>query len=255
MYTQTDDTQPDCDLAAMPVPSGGKTEGAGDYACDGGDCHMIVYQGTRLYELYQADITAAQRPAATFPAPASRSGISPRDLLEPGQPRAGLQPRRRVRRRAPQRICRIAPMLITAEELNAAIAGDGILHHALRFTLKNNRSAPWATSTRRRTMRSAALPAARIRCRWARACGCAATTSSTPAQPPAAKVVARTLQRYGNVPHRRRQHLHLRDDRRGRRDGRLRPGAPSGPHDFEMVAGGQRIGRHDYDCNRTPVMN
>jgi hypothetical protein len=27
------------------------------------------------------------------------------------------------------------------------------------------------------------------------------------------------------------------------------------PKDFEMVAGGQRIGRHDYDCNRTPVTN
>ena len=48
--------QPDCDLAPVPVPSGGKTEGADNYACDGGDCHLIVYQGTRLYELYQADI-------------------------------------------------------------------------------------------------------------------------------------------------------------------------------------------------------
>ena len=27
------------------------------------------------------------------------------------------------------------------------------------------------------------------------------------------------------------------------------------PKDFEMVAGGQRIGRHDYDCNRTPITN
>jgi hypothetical protein len=27
------------------------------------------------------------------------------------------------------------------------------------------------------------------------------------------------------------------------------------PRDFEMVAGGQRIGRHDYDCDRTPITN
>jgi hypothetical protein len=27
------------------------------------------------------------------------------------------------------------------------------------------------------------------------------------------------------------------------------------PRDFEMVAGGQRIGRHNYDCDRTPIMN
>jgi hypothetical protein len=27
------------------------------------------------------------------------------------------------------------------------------------------------------------------------------------------------------------------------------------PKDFEMVGGGQRIGRHDYDCNRTPITN
>jgi len=66
MYTPTDDTQPDCDLAAVPVPSGGKTEGSDNYACDGGDCHMIVYQGTRLYELYQANIIGGAATGGTF---------------------------------------------------------------------------------------------------------------------------------------------------------------------------------------------
>src|SRR4051812_34176787 len=66
VYAQDGDHQPDCDLAAIPVPSGGKTEGAGDYACSGGDCHLIVYQGTRLYELYQANITTGAAVGGRF---------------------------------------------------------------------------------------------------------------------------------------------------------------------------------------------
>src|SRR5204863_251625 len=57
MYTQDGDNQPDCDLAPVPLPDGGKIEGAGDYTCSGGDCHLIVYQGSRIYELYQASVT------------------------------------------------------------------------------------------------------------------------------------------------------------------------------------------------------
>lgn len=56
-FTQPSDALPDCDTAAVPLPPLGKTEGSGDYACSGGDCHLLVYQGTRLYELYQADVT------------------------------------------------------------------------------------------------------------------------------------------------------------------------------------------------------
>src|SRR5262249_14264678 len=33
----------------------------------------------------------------------------------------------------------IAPMLLNQQELSAALAGDGIIHHALRFTMVNER--------------------------------------------------------------------------------------------------------------------
>ena len=62
------DEQPtiDCDTAPIPVPPGGHIEGVTDYSCSGGDCHLLVYQGTRLYELYQADITGGMATGGTF---------------------------------------------------------------------------------------------------------------------------------------------------------------------------------------------
>src|SRR5215469_4141099 len=47
---------PDCDQVPVPIPAGGATEGSSTYACDTSrnDCHLLVYQGRRLYELYQA---------------------------------------------------------------------------------------------------------------------------------------------------------------------------------------------------------
>src|SRR6185312_6687765 len=44
---------PDCDTSPVPLPAGGAIEGHSDYHCsDGEDCHLLVYQGSRLYELY-----------------------------------------------------------------------------------------------------------------------------------------------------------------------------------------------------------
>jgi hypothetical protein len=253
VFTQDGDTQPDCDLAAVPVPSGGKTEGGGDYACAGGDCHLIVYQGTRLYELYQANITGGAATGSPFTGaclaiwdlthdywnPVNRSpGYSRGDACDGGT--ASDLP--------------IAPMLITAEELSAAIAGDGILHHALRFTLNNNRisSAGYVHPATHyafggTTGGADGLPTgARLRLRGDYKLDGLAS--------PAARVVARTLQRYG---------MYLTDG------GNIYISATTGaaaliggsalgairPRDFEMVAGGQRIGQHDYDCGRTPITN
>lgn len=253
MYAQDGDTQPDCDLAPVPVPSGGKTEGASDYACDGGDCHLIVYQGTRLYELYQANITGGTATGSPFTgtclaiwdltrddwSPANRSPDYSRGDACDGGTAADLP---------------IAPMLITAEELNAAVAGDGILHHALRFTLNNNRisSSGYVHPATHyafggTTGGADSLPTgARLRLRGDY------QLDSLPND--AARVVARTLQHYG---------MYLTDGGNiyisattdaadvisGSALGAIRP------HDFEMVAGGQRIGRHDYDCGRTPITN
>ena len=253
MYTQTDDTQPDCDLAPVPVPSGGKTEGADNYACDGGDCHLIVYQGTRLYELYQADIIGGAATGGTFTGTCLAIWDLTRDYWNPANHSPDYS-RGDACDGGTASDLPIAPMLITAEELDAAIAGDGILHHALRFTLDNNRisssgyvhpATHYAFSGT--TGGADSLPTgARLRLRG---------DYKLDGLPNAtAKVVARTLQRYG---------MYLTDggniyisattdaaDVMGGSDlGAIRP------KDFEMVAGGQRIGHHDYDCNRTPITN
>ncbi len=58
-FTPTADFfSPDCDIGTIPVPSGGAVEGYPDYDCTGGDdCHLLVFQGTKLYEMYAASIT------------------------------------------------------------------------------------------------------------------------------------------------------------------------------------------------------
>jgi hypothetical protein len=252
-YTQMDDTQPDCDLAAVPVPAGGKTEGAGDYACDGGDCHLIVYQGTRLYELYQADITGGAATGGTFTGTCLAIWDLTRDYWNPAN-RSPDYSRGDACDGGTASDLPIAPMLITAEELNAAIAGDGIIHHALRFTIKNNRirstgyvhpATHYAFSGT--TGGPDTLPTgARLRLRGDY------PLASLPSD--AARVVARTLQRYG---------MYLADGgnifisattdtadlMNNSFVGALKPG------DFEMVGGGRRIGRHDYDCGHVPITN
>lgn len=253
VYTQQDDAQPDCDLAAVPVPSGGKTEGASDYACNDGDCHLLVYQGNRLYELYQANIAGGAATGAPFTGTCLAVWDLTRDYWSPanhspdysrgdgcdGGTAADLP---------------IAPMLITAEELNAAMAGDGMLHHALRFTLKNNRissSAYVHPATHYAfggtTGGADALPTgARLRLRG---------DYQLDGLSSAGRVVARTLQHYGmyltdggNI------YISATSDAAGAGLSGSALGAIR-PHDFEMVDGGQRIGRHDYDCTRDPVTN
>src|SRR5262249_57680639 len=59
---------PDCDRTTVPVPPGGNIEGSSDYACDtaNGDCHLLVYQGQRLYELYNTTIAGGQSTGSPF---------------------------------------------------------------------------------------------------------------------------------------------------------------------------------------------
>src|SRR5262245_19490530 len=50
----------DCDFMTVPVPPGGRLEGERRYSCDSdGDCHLIVLQGTRLYEMWRAHMVGA----------------------------------------------------------------------------------------------------------------------------------------------------------------------------------------------------
>jgi hypothetical protein len=250
-YTQNEDTQPDCDLAPVPLPSGGKTEGSGDYACSGGDCHLIVYQGNRLYELYQADVTGGQASGGTFTGTCLAIWDLTRDYWDP----SNLSPdysRGDGCDGGNAADIPIAPTLVTLQELNAALAGDGIIHHALRFTMQNNRIRSTAyvhPATHYgfggTTGGSDTLPTgARLRLRRDY------DLASLPND--AARVIARTLQHYG---------MYLADGGNiyisattdasdaigGSAMGALRPG------DFDMVGGGRRIGQDDYSCDRVPI--
>jgi hypothetical protein len=249
-YIQAGDNQPDCDLAPVPLPTGGKTEGADDYACLGGDCHLIVYQESRIYELYQANVTGGAIGGAftggclaiwdltrDYWGPSNHSpGYSRGDSCDGGT--AADLP--------------IAPMLLTAEELGAALADDGIIHHALRFTMVNNRVRSSAyvhpathygfggTSGDDDTLPTGA----RLRLRKDY------HLASLPSD--AARVVARTLQHYGmylvdggNI------YLSATTDASDLIAGSAMTALR--PRDFEMVGGGRRIGSHDYDCAHVPI--
>jgi hypothetical protein len=59
--------QPDCDQLPVPLPSPGRLEGESSYACTGdGDCHLIVLQGDRLFEMWRANITGGLAEGGTF---------------------------------------------------------------------------------------------------------------------------------------------------------------------------------------------
>jgi len=125
---------PDCDQLPVPVPPGGTTEGSTSYACDTSrnDCHLLVYQGRRLYELYQANIAGGQANGSPFNTICAVVWDLDHDYWQAGTPfsrgdqctsadAAGLP---------------IAPLLVTGAELQA-----GVVPHALRFILPNPRMA------------------------------------------------------------------------------------------------------------------
>jgi hypothetical protein len=125
---------PDCDSTLVPIPPGGSAEGSPDYTCDTsqGDCHVLVYQGTRLYELYNTTIAGGQASGTPFTTICEVVWDLTHDYWQPGNPfsrgdqctsadAAGLP---------------IAPLLVTGAELRA-----GVVPHALRFILPNPRMA------------------------------------------------------------------------------------------------------------------
>jgi serine/threonine-protein kinase len=246
------DNPPDCDLAPVPLPAGGKTEGSGDYACSpGDDCHLIAYQGTRLYELYHANITGGAATGGTFTGECLAIWDLTRDYWDPSNHSPNYS-RGDACDGGNAADLPIAPMLLTAEELNAALAGDGMIHHALRFTMKNNRiraSGYVHPATHYgfggTTGGADTLPTgARLRLRGDY------NLASLPND--AARVIARTLQHYG---------MYLADG------GNIFISATTDasdvlnnsavgallPSDFQMVGGGRRIGRNDYSCEHVPV--
>ncbi|HVU00456.1 MAG TPA: hypothetical protein VHE30_01845 [Polyangiaceae bacterium] len=242
-FTQDPGALPDCDTAPIPLVPGGKTEGADDYACSGGDCHLLVFQGTRLYELYQADVTGGMATGGDFTGSCLVVWDLTKDYWAPKDPPdfsrgdgcngadAGDMP--------------IAPLLLTSEELAA-----GEVKHALRFTISNNRIRSDvyvhpATHIGGPSGGPDTLPyGSRLRLR--------ADYDLASLPNDAARTVAKALQKYG---------MFLADggniyvsattsasDQIGGSDlGDLQPS------DFEMIEGGARINWHDQNCTRTPV--
>ncbi len=242
-FTQPSGALPDCDTAPIPLPAGGKTEGADNYACADGDCHLLVYQGPRLYELYQSNVTGGMATGGTFSGSCLVVWDLTRDYWQPEAPPnfargdgcngadAGDFP--------------IAPLLLTADELGAKQVS-----HAMRFTISNNRIRSEVylhpmTHIGGPTGGPTTLPyGSRLRLR--------ADYDLTTLPNDAARAVAKALQTYG---------MFLADggniyisatteasDSVGGSDlGALMP------TDFEMLDGGTRINWKDQNCTRTPV--
>jgi len=234
---------PDCDEVPVPVPAGGSAEGSSTYACDTSrnDCHLLVYQGRRLYELYQANIAGGLSTGSPFTTICAVVWDLDRDYWQPGTPysrgdqctsgdAAGLP---------------IAPLLVTGAELQA-----GVIAHALRFILPNPRMASGVyvhPATHAGAPSGDALYppyGARFRLR--------SSFDLSRLPNAAARAVAVALQSYGmiladggNVP--------LTMDRSASAYLGPRDLAALQVSDFEMVAAPSVRIPLTYDCTRTPI--
>ena len=188
---------PDCEAPGtpMPVPATAAIEGQTGLSCDndGGDCHLLVVQGDRLYEAYRANATGASGLQAQCLAVWKLEKVYPADNRGEhctSADAAGFP---------------IAPLLFNADEVHAAMqVADGDLGHAIRFILPNARMASGIVNGQRRGfyVRPAShaggpsgpettIPyGSRLRLR---------ADFPVALYPPAAQVVLRTMQRYGIV--------------------------------------------------------
>jgi serine/threonine-protein kinase len=124
---------PDCDLAAVPIPPGGAIENYPlmGYTCGGGDCHLLVYQGTRLYELGVTNIAGGMFDGNPF----TGGCLAIWDLTKDVWGGAGTNPYARGEQctSADAAGFPMAPLILTAADLQS-----GEIKHALRFTLPNS---------------------------------------------------------------------------------------------------------------------
>ncbi len=234
---------PDCDQVPVPVPPGGTTEGSTSYACDTtrNDCHLLVYQGRRLYELYQANIAGGLSTGSPFTTVCAVVWDLDRDYWQPGTPYSrGDQCTSADAAGLP-----IAPLLVTGAELQA-----GVVPHALRFILPNPRMAAAVfvhPATHAGAPSGDALYppyGARFRLR--------SSFDLSRLPNAAARAVAVALQKYGmiladggNIP--------LTMDRSAAAYLGPRDLALLQVSDFEMVAAPSGRIPLTYDCTRTPV--
>lgn len=178
--------EPDCESGfAFPLPPGGALEGEDGYRCtSGGDCHLLVVQGSTLYEAFATDVTAT----------AVETECAVRWDLGRRYPRNG---RGEQCTSADAAGFPIAPLLFNADEVAAAMATGGDLGHAIRFVLPNQRIAddryvhPATHGTLATSGPDASVPyGVRMRLR---------ADFDLSGYDAAAKVLLRTMQRYGLV--------------------------------------------------------
>ncbi len=234
---------PDCDTSAVPLPAGGKGEGVDNYACTGDDCHLLVYQGTRLYELYQSNITGGMATGGTFKATCLVVWDLSKDYWVPQNPpnfsrgdgctgadAAGLP---------------MAPLILTKEDL-----ASGTVKHALRFTIDNNRIAASvyvhpATHLGGPTGDTNTLPyGARLRLRGDY------NLASLPNDH--ARAVAKALQTYGMyLSDGGNSYVSATTDASDLINNAILTALK--PSDFQMVDGGTRIDAASQDCKHVPI--
>jgi hypothetical protein len=239
-FTRTNDFfSPDCDAVPVPVPAGGALEGENGYECTrDGDCHLIVVHSPtrKLYEMWRANIVGTSFRGgclAVWDLTRRYDALGRGDQCSSADA-AGYP---------------IAPLLFTAEEV-----ASGTIAHAIRFILPNGRIRA-GTYVRPATHAgspsgSATAPPYGVRLRLRADYPLASLPNE------GARVVARTLQRYGmllsdggNIA------LTAKSDRFSERKwaGLLGPSdlVQLQVGDFEMVDAGERIPL-TFDCVRTP---
>jgi serine/threonine-protein kinase len=243
-FTQDPGAMPDCDTAPVPVPPGGKIEGEKDYFCSsGGDCHMLVYQGTRLYELYQGSISGGQYMGGTFTGSCLVVWDLTKDYWKAGNPYS----RGDGCNGADAADVPIAPLLLKKAEIAAHS-----IKHAMRFTIGNPKIDNTyyvhpATHLGGSGTPMQTIPyGARFRLK---------STFNVQSLPNAeAQAIAVALQKYGM----------FMDDGGGFYVSAttditsvVAPQALKAllPTDFEMVEGGTRINYHQQNCTRTVITN
>jgi hypothetical protein len=134
-FDQTDNFyEGECDTAPIPVPPGGAMEGSDDYACDSSDndCHLIVLQGSRLYEAWRANISGGSATGA-FTSGCLAIWDVTKDYWQPVTGGA-IYSRGDHCSSADAAGYPITPLLFSADEVAA-----GEIKHAIRFIMPNDR--------------------------------------------------------------------------------------------------------------------
>jgi hypothetical protein len=127
-------TDPDCEALPglqFPLPVGGAIEGSTNYTCDANnnDCHLYVVQGTKLFESYLSNVTAGHLESGC---------VVIWDLMKVYPP----QGRGDQCTSADAAGFPMASLLFNADEVSAASqVTNGDVGHAIRFILPNARMA------------------------------------------------------------------------------------------------------------------